>query len=312
MADEISVILPYYNRQDTLAEAVTSVLQQTHLNLRLFLVDDGSTDGSAGLVRALPDPRIVHLEASANGGASRARNLGLEASTTSLVAFMDSDDRWDPTKLQRQLQFLRDLQQVHRDVAVVGCGWRYFDQAVESRSFEPGPYTRTEFLRGTVAGTGTPLLLVDRAVAAHAMFDPTFLAFEEGDYVLKCLLGERRLAILPKVLVDVRRGRTDHVANRRSAAVGYERLLQVYATDYAREPTARSWFSFRACREYLCLRSFRAASPHLAEALRMERLRRGVHLLLSASMGPTGASIAQRLLPVVHPGARERAGGAQT
>ena len=148
------------------------------------------------------------------------------------------------------------------------------------------------------------MLMIDREIAEYARFDPAFPAFEEGDYLLKCLDNGRKLVIAPDTLACVRRGRSDHVASASSAAAGYERLLATYADDYAREPEARSWFSFQACRQYLAVREYRSAFSLVSAALAYGARRRAVHLFCGLFAGHRGLAAIQVLLPVVRSGAR--------
>ncbi|MES2497213.1 MAG: glycosyltransferase [Pseudomonadota bacterium] len=95
-ADEtlISVIMPAWNRADRIAAAIRSVLAQSHRHLELLVVDDGSTDGTAEIAAAFTsDPRVTLIKAT-HGGVSAARNLGLEAATGEIVAYLDSDNSW--------------------------------------------------------------------------------------------------------------------------------------------------------------------------------------------------------------------------
>jgi glycosyltransferase involved in cell wall biosynthesis len=103
MADRpsISVVIPAYNREQTVLTAVRSVLWQTLPPTEVIVVDDGSTDNTAAAVEGLGDPR-VRLIRQANGGISAARNAGIRAATSDWVAFQDSDDEWLATKLERQ------------------------------------------------------------------------------------------------------------------------------------------------------------------------------------------------------------------
>src|SRR5690606_34518452 len=90
----ISVIVPTHNRAHTLPRALNSVLQQSHTQLEVVVVDDGSTDRTADLKEVyLRDPRVKWLEVP-RGGVSAARNLGVQLSTGECLAFLDSDDEW--------------------------------------------------------------------------------------------------------------------------------------------------------------------------------------------------------------------------
>lgn len=101
MDNLISVIIPVYNRQDYLPDCIRSLLAQTHKNLQIILIDDGSTDNTPRLCRqyAEQDSR-VHFLTGTHGGVSAARNLGLDAATGEYVFFLDSDDAIHPMLLE--------------------------------------------------------------------------------------------------------------------------------------------------------------------------------------------------------------------
>ena len=96
----ISCVIPAYNAERYLAEALESVLSQTYRPIEIVVVDDGSTDGTADVVRSFGDA-IQYLH-QANGGCSVARIAGIEATTGELIALLDADDIWLPNKLERQ------------------------------------------------------------------------------------------------------------------------------------------------------------------------------------------------------------------
>lgn len=101
----ISVIIPAYNRGADIATAVHSVLEQDYRNLELIVVDDCSRDNTAEVVERISDSRIRLLRRDTNGGASAARNTGIAAASGELIAFLDSDDSWLPSKLSRNVAF---------------------------------------------------------------------------------------------------------------------------------------------------------------------------------------------------------------
>jgi GT2 family glycosyltransferase len=103
----VSVIVPTFNRAYCLGRAVDSALSQTHRDVEVLVVDDGSTDGTKALVadRYANDPRVRYL-GQPNSGVSAARNTGLRAAQGDFIALLDSDDFWKPWKTELQVRCL--------------------------------------------------------------------------------------------------------------------------------------------------------------------------------------------------------------
>lgn len=95
-----SVIMPVYNRAGCVSEAIHSVLEQSHRNFELIIVDDGSTDDTAKVIRSFADPRIHVITSEQNNGCAHARNLGLEKAKGKYVFYLDSDNLWDSRYLK--------------------------------------------------------------------------------------------------------------------------------------------------------------------------------------------------------------------
>lgn len=102
---EVSVIMPVFNGAEHIAEAIRSVISQTHKNWELIVSDDGSTDGTLELVSRFEseDDRVSVLSGGHRQGPGAARNVGLDAARGRWLAFLDADDLWLPTKLERTL-----------------------------------------------------------------------------------------------------------------------------------------------------------------------------------------------------------------
>ena len=105
----LSVVIPTYNREKLLERAISSVLRQSLPVRELIVVDDGSTDGTQGLLSrmALRDDRIRVLSRQ-QGGANRARNAGANLAVGDWIAFLDSDDAWEEDKLMLQIRALNE------------------------------------------------------------------------------------------------------------------------------------------------------------------------------------------------------------
>ncbi|MBR0438369.1 MAG: glycosyltransferase family 2 protein [Clostridia bacterium] len=104
MGSLISVIIPVYNVEVYLEEALQSVRDQTYGNLEIIIIDDGSTDGSGGICErsAAEDPRF-RVICQENRGLSAARNRGLDVSTGEYIAFLDPDDAYLPSFMEKML-----------------------------------------------------------------------------------------------------------------------------------------------------------------------------------------------------------------
>jgi glycosyltransferase involved in cell wall biosynthesis len=122
MGPSVSVVIPAYRAAGTIGRALESVLGQSSPPREIVIVDDGSPDKNELRAALGPYGDHVALIRKLNGGAASARNLGIERSQGELIAFLDADDYWEPTKLERQL----DVFSRHAEVGLVAS--RFFHQ----------------------------------------------------------------------------------------------------------------------------------------------------------------------------------------
>ncbi len=138
---QVTVIIPLYNKEQFIARAIDSVLTQKHQDFELIVVDDGSTDESAKVVRNFADPRL-RLISQANQGPGAARNRGAREASSDYLAFLDADDEWMPEFLRKSLRALEQAPD---------CGFSmsaFFDgperqnshTRLETRGYGPGRY----------------------------------------------------------------------------------------------------------------------------------------------------------------------------
>ena len=127
MDELVSIIVPVYNAEKFIREAMDSVSAQTYPHWELLLVEDGSSDGSAdaitGYMEEKKDPRIRLVMQPINQGAAEARNRGLKESVGRYIAYLDSDDLWTPAKLERELAFMKE-----KDAAFAFTGYEFADE----------------------------------------------------------------------------------------------------------------------------------------------------------------------------------------
>ncbi|MGD0800992.1 MAG: glycosyltransferase [Terracidiphilus sp.] len=122
---KISVLMPVYNVELYVAEALTSIQSQTFTDMEILIVDDGSTDSTRSIVEraAAADPRIKIIAVHANRGLPAALNLGLQYCRAPFIARMDGDDVALPTRLEKQLRLLEE----NPGIALVGCATQAID-----------------------------------------------------------------------------------------------------------------------------------------------------------------------------------------
>jgi len=130
----VTVIIPLFNTEKYIAEAVESVLCQSYKNWELIVVDDYSTDGSINIASkyVAKDKRIRLIESQSNsGGAAKPRNIGLEYANGEYVAFLDADDIWLPQKIERQVA----LMEQNKNYALCYCDYEKINANGEYISF---------------------------------------------------------------------------------------------------------------------------------------------------------------------------------
>ena len=127
--NSVSVIVPAYNAAKHIGETLDSILKQTVPASEVIVVNDGSTDGTAAIVRSFG--QAVTLIETPNQGVCKARNLGAEKATSHWLAFCDSDDLWLPEKLEKQLWLAHECPEIR---CVITDYTTYTDGAVEARS----------------------------------------------------------------------------------------------------------------------------------------------------------------------------------
>ncbi len=214
----VSVIIPAFNRRDAVPRAIASALAQSLQPLEVIVVDDGSTDNTAAVVQALArsDSRIRLLRSEANVGGGAARNLGIEAASGEVLAFLDSDDEWTARHLERGIQALRETPGAVLTFGpfYVRRGTRMFRQPC--RPFKGDPLEYLFYGRG---GMRTSTFVGTRAGVRDVMFDESLRKHQDWDLVVNlCRRGnvicrDEATAILHVASADRLSARIDPAAS---------------------------------------------------------------------------------------------------
>ena len=239
----ITVILPAFNRRDTIMRAIESVFRQTYRPLEVILVDDCSTDGTSDLVSSVrfPEPiRVIKL--LRNEGPAGARNAGIREASGQYVAFLDSDDWWLPTKIEKQVQVISTASPLGRTVV--------YTQAHIIRRFEKiiRPVRRQQseslaeyiFCNGGFIAQDSVMMPVQ--LVKSTAYDPNLRNNEDWDLFFRLEQQGVRFVLIEEpltVVVDL------PVPGRASAPQNPERLLALLARHKGRI-SERAYSALRA------------------------------------------------------------------
>ncbi len=201
---KVSVIIPTYNRADTIKRSIDSVLMQTYGDLEIIVVDDGSTDHTEQIVREYTDSRVRYIRTDGRYGANHARNIGIENAGGEFIAFQDSDDEWHSDKLEKQMRILLNQKQV--DIVFT----RYLHHFIDGRQVLVPNTNYTDYLlkdkvESILAGAnviGTPTLVMrKKCFQEESAFDEMISRFQDWEIMIR-FAQKYKIAFLDEVLMD--------------------------------------------------------------------------------------------------------------
>lgn len=227
----VTVVMPARDRADTIESAIRSVLAQTYSGWRLIVIDDGSRDATSEIVRTIDDERIVLLS-TAGVGVSAARNLGVRASTTEFLAFLDADNRWTPEFLAGCLGHLLEVGATYAYSAVRR------EEGDEVRFL--GGASQYEELRDGANVVDLNVLVARRdAVVDLGAFDERLRRWVDYDLVLRLARSSQGVYCpFVGVVYDHRSSRTDRITNVESRS-WRNVVLERHLVDWESAPIER-------------------------------------------------------------------------
>lgn len=201
MKPRASVIIPAYNAEKFIAEAIDSVLSQTHDNVECIVVDDGSSDRTAEIAHAFGER--VFVISQENRKLPEARNTGIRHATGEYISFLDADDRIARTKIEHQLAYL----QAHPDCGAVYSRINYFDEDNPGQLYAlRRPTPQGDILDHLVYGNFIPVhssLFMRRVVDTVVGFRG-FAALEDWDFLLRLAVAGCRFGFLDEATAEYR------------------------------------------------------------------------------------------------------------
>lgn len=236
--------MPCYNGQAYIAEAIDSVLRQTHQDFELIVVDDGSTDASAAIVAGYGER--VRVLRQANRGVSAARNAGIAASRGDFIAFLDSDDYWEPDFLEAMVGGMADPR-----TALAYCGWQNVGVSA-GKPFVPPDYEGADKLHHLLRFASLwPIhaILIRRSMMPEGVpFNPAYPACEDYDLWLR-IACFHRIQRVPRVLAYYRKHGDANATSDQARVARFNLLVKKrFLADF---PAVEKRIPRKRVREYL-------------------------------------------------------------
>lgn len=194
----ISVIIPTYNRSNTIKRSIVSVLEQTIKDIEVIIVDDGSSDNTQEVVESIQDDRIRYVKLLKNSGACAARNHGIEISRGEYIAFQDSDDEWLPEKLEKQICVIKELNAdvcfcLKRRISLDGS-----KKDVVFKKYSEGIVPYHKLLSGSIS---TQTIVAKSEVFKNIRFDPNVKRGQDYEWAIRA--GKKYIfALIQEALVN--------------------------------------------------------------------------------------------------------------
>ena len=297
---KVSVVIPAWNAEKTILAALHSVAQQTHSDWEVIVVDDGSTDRTAEIVTDYaclhPRVRLVSLE---NGGPSRARNIGaLVHARGAYIAFLDADDLWMPSKLERSVALLDRPNGPVATFARVAF-FKDHPNKIEAVSRLPNnKHTPFSFLCENPVCTTSNIVVAADKFRATTGFDTALMHAEDVDWLIRLAAAGERIEAIDDVLVRYRTSQGGLSSDLDRMHQGWESNLRTLETAGQRLSMRERRYAEAVHLRYLARRALRiGASPPTALRFVLTALvkspagfladpRRGVLTLLGAMVEP--------------------------
>lgn len=210
----VSVIIPAYNSEKYISDAINSVLSQTYQDHEVIVVNDGSKDNTERIIKPYLK-RITYLYQD-NKGSAEARNTGIKASKGEYIAFLDSDDVWSPEKLSLQVKFLNDhpdFDLVYGDYGTFGENGVIDENFPLTRKFpRPDGYIFQDLFLRPLIFTST-VMLQKKVLEEVGLFDEQFVNGQDYDLWLR-IASKHKIGYVPKVIAMYRQHQESAIHKR--------------------------------------------------------------------------------------------------
>lgn len=254
----VDVVIPVYNGERFIADALASVISQTYAPQKIIVVNDGSTDATERVVESFSSAIPIQHIKKANGGLSSARNAGITSCESYYVAFLDADDLWEPSKIERQVALFSDSP--FPDLGAVYCGIKKVDargtviRPQGLRPFETGLRGRIldQLIHSNcVTGSASSIMIRRDCLAAIGLFDESLPTCEDWDLWLRLSL-HYQFDFVNEPLAKIREHRDSMSTNTDRMVVGRILVLSKLLRSGVRTTAVLQELRYQVLRLALC------------------------------------------------------------
>ena len=225
-----SVVIPAYNRENEIVRAVKSVLNQSFRNFEIIVVDDGSSDGTMAAVKSIQDNRVKYIHQN-NSGACVARNTGIANACGKYVSFLDSDDAWHSTMLEKQYKIYQsdeDVGCVYSKIQIISGEGKCYPFG---KTFGVYGFCYPEVLKQGYMAPTTVLSAKKECLETVGRFDTSLPASQDDDICFK-LSKNFKIGFIDEILADMYVGQINRISNNpKRVADGWWMLWNKYEED---------------------------------------------------------------------------------
>lgn len=221
---KVSIIIPAYNSIDYLPNALKSVLGQTYSDYEVIIVDDGSTDGTKEWGRELNHSNVYFLSQE-NQGSAAARNVGLAKASGDYIAFLDSDDVWAPTKLEKQVTILNNHPEVGLVYTWVGSINSIGEKKGKIRKNTAEGHVWEVLIRGDIIECGSVPLVRRISLEQVGVFDVSLSYAQVWDMWMR-IASKYPFKVIREVLIYYRDHPGNYSKNWHRIESNYQKIIE--------------------------------------------------------------------------------------
>lgn len=247
---EVSVILPLYNRENSIRASISSVLAQTFQDWELIIVDDCSTDNSFNVASSFKDPRIRVVKSEKNEGAASARNLGIRKAKGIYISFLDSDDAYEPRFLEESV---KKLESSSPHIGICWTGYnllRHVNGQTKQHQYmwkpSKGRPAYFSFLSDLRVGTNSGITIKREVFDQVGIFDESLPAAEDTDLFLR-ISQQFSFEYVDDYLININQTGTDRLSKRfDKIAQAYNIIISKHLAEIEKHKTLRLKYFYKS------------------------------------------------------------------